>query len=52
MTHTDKGDKGRDHIGTEGFKFFLQIERHFAIPHGSNYTATKRKVCLGPHAKI
>ena len=32
--------------------FFSKIERHFAIPHDSNYTATKKKVCLGPGTEI
>ena len=28
--------------------FFSKIQRRFVIQHDSNYTATKRKVCLGP----
>ena len=27
---------------------FSKIQRRFALQHNSNYTATKRKVCLGP----
>ena len=33
-------------------KHFLTIERHFGFPHDSGYTATKRKVHLGPGTKI
>ena len=42
----------KDDVQTKGQKFCSKIERHFGFPHDSNYTATKRKVCLGPRTNI
>jgi len=45
----------KDHVQTEGsniFRKFLKIERHFRFPHDFGCTTTNRKVCLGPGTEI